>query len=99
MHVHYFIAFTVIRSWQKKSKPTKKTTRSSKEKLVATSSESSKGNEKVLSLAGFLLYITDKLKHDVPAVWCAILACGYDLQFDRHVQSRFHSENIILSFF
>ncbi|KAI8513246.1 putative E3 ubiquitin-protein ligase HTD4 [Branchiostoma belcheri] len=39
--------------------------------------------DKYLTLEGFLLFVADKTKQDARSVWKAILACGYDLHFDR----------------
>ena len=51
---------------------------------VAVSKDAAtKEEEKLLTLDGFLSYVLDKVKQDVRAVWRAMLACGYDLHFDR----------------
>lgn len=102
-----------------KGKPSKKSPRSSKEKVVlgvvekvnqrdkkpkgkdfseksskegATSDPvSTKGAKqswmpeeaKYLTLDGFLQYVMDSAKQDIRTVWRAILACGFDIHFER----------------
>lgn len=39
--------------------------------------------EKFLTLEGFHKFAVDRAKQDIRSVWRAILACGYDLHFDR----------------
>lgn len=39
--------------------------------------------EKFLTLEGFHRFSVDRAKQDVRSVWRAILACGYDLHFER----------------
>lgn len=38
---------------------------------------------KYLTLDGFLQYVMDSAKQDIRAVWRAILACGFDIHFER----------------
>ncbi|XP_077996372.1 putative E3 ubiquitin-protein ligase HECTD4 [Glandiceps talaboti] len=68
-------------------KRVKKQEKSAKETSEKTKTEDSKvkesSDDKVLTLEGFLQYVADKVKQDVRAVWRAIMACGYDLHFDR----------------
>lgn len=39
--------------------------------------------EKYLTLEGFHKFAVDRAKQDIRSVWRAILACGYDLHFER----------------
>lgn len=39
--------------------------------------------EKYLTLEGFHKFTIDRAKQDIRSVWRAILACGYDLHFER----------------
>lgn len=39
--------------------------------------------EKYLTLEGFHKFTVDRAKQDIRSVWRAILACGYDLHFER----------------
>ncbi|XP_036454105.1 probable E3 ubiquitin-protein ligase HECTD4 isoform X4 [Colossoma macropomum] len=39
--------------------------------------------EKYLTLEGFYKFTVDRAKQDIRSVWRAILACGYDLHFER----------------
>ncbi|XP_040202102.1 probable E3 ubiquitin-protein ligase HECTD4 isoform X1 [Rana temporaria] len=39
--------------------------------------------EKYLTLEGFHKFVVDKAKQDIRSIWRAILACGYDLHFER----------------
>ncbi|XP_043924358.1 probable E3 ubiquitin-protein ligase HECTD4 isoform X2 [Protopterus annectens] len=39
--------------------------------------------EKYLTLEGFHRFVVDRAKQDIRSVWRAILACGYDLHFER----------------
>lgn len=39
--------------------------------------------EKYLTLEGFHKFTLDRARQDIRNVWRAILACGYDLHFDR----------------
>ena len=39
--------------------------------------------EKYLTLDGFHKFAVDRAKLDIRSVWRAILACGYDLHFER----------------
>lgn len=39
--------------------------------------------EKFLTLEGFHKFAVDRAKQDIRSIWRAILACGYDLHFDR----------------
>lgn len=39
--------------------------------------------EKYLTLEGFHRFTVDRAKQDIRSVWRAILACGYDLHFER----------------
>uniref|UniRef100_A0A4W3K6B9 HECT domain E3 ubiquitin protein ligase 4 n=1 Tax=Callorhinchus milii TaxID=7868 RepID=A0A4W3K6B9_CALMI len=39
--------------------------------------------EKYLTLDGFQRFVVDRTKQDIRSVWRAILACGYDLHFER----------------
>lgn len=39
--------------------------------------------EKYLTLEGFHKFAVDRAKQDIRSMWRAILACGYDLHFDR----------------
>lgn len=39
--------------------------------------------EKFLTLEGFHKFAADRAKQDIRSIWRAILACGYDLHFDR----------------
>lgn len=39
--------------------------------------------EKYLTLEGFHRFAVDRAKQDIRSVWRAILACGYDLHFER----------------
>ena len=41
-------------------------------------------DERLLTLDGFLQWVTDKARHDVKHVWRALQACGYDVHFDRY---------------
>lgn len=41
--------------------------------------------EKYLTLEGFQKFAVDRAKQDIRSVWRAILACGYDLHFERLV--------------
>ena len=45
--------------------------------------EAAKEDDKLLTLDGFMNYVSDKVKQDVRVVWQGLLACGYDLHFDR----------------
>lgn len=38
---------------------------------------------KYLTLDGFLQYVMDSAKQDIRTVWRAILACGFDIHFER----------------
>lgn len=38
---------------------------------------------KYLTLDGFLQYVMDSAKQDIRAVWRALLACGFDIHFER----------------
>ncbi|KAK7934210.1 hypothetical protein WMY93_005106 [Mugilogobius chulae] len=40
-------------------------------------------DEKFLTLEGFHKFAVDRAKQDIRSVWRAILACGYDLHFER----------------
>lgn len=40
---------------------------------------------KYLTLDGFLQYVLDSAKQDIRSVWRAILACGFDIHFERLV--------------
>lgn len=42
-----------------------------------------KEEEKFLTLEGFIQFVIDTAKQDVNAVWRALLACGFDLHFER----------------
>ena len=42
-----------------------------------------KDEGKLLTLEGFLLYVVDKARQDIRAIWRALLACGFDLHFER----------------
>lgn len=42
-----------------------------------------KEEEKFLTLEGFIQFVIDTAKHDVNAVWRALLACGFDFHFER----------------
>ena len=44
---------------------------------------SSVPEEKYLTLEGFHKFAVDRAKQDIRSVWRAILACGYDLHFER----------------
>lgn len=44
---------------------------------------SSVPEEKYLTLEGFHKFVVDRAKQDIRSVWRAILACGYDLHFER----------------
>ena len=44
-----------------------------------------KDEGKLLTLSGFLLYMVDKARQDIRAVWHALMACGFDLHFERFV--------------
>lgn len=39
--------------------------------------------EKYLTLEGFHKFAIDRAKQDIRSLWRAILACGYDLHFER----------------
>lgn len=44
-----------------------------------------KEEERLLTLDGFLSYVIDEVKQDVRMLWRALLACGFDLHFERCV--------------
>lgn len=46
--------------------------------------------EKYLTLEGFHKFTVDRAKQDIRSVWRAILACGYDLHFERLAQTSPH---------
>ncbi|XP_053376532.1 probable E3 ubiquitin-protein ligase HECTD4 [Mercenaria mercenaria] len=52
------------------------------DKPVKTSS-TEKEERHCLTLDGFLQYVADQVKQDVRGVWRAILACGFDIHFER----------------
>lgn len=39
--------------------------------------------EKYLTLEGFHKFAVDRARQDIRSIWRAILACGYDLHFER----------------
>ena len=39
--------------------------------------------ERALTLNGFLQFVTDRAQGDATPVWRALMACGFDLHFDR----------------
>lgn len=39
--------------------------------------------EKYLTLEGFQKFAVDRAKQDIRSIWRAMLACGYDLHFER----------------
>ncbi|XP_053555727.1 probable E3 ubiquitin-protein ligase HECTD4 [Bombina bombina] len=39
--------------------------------------------EKYLTLEGFHRFVVDRAKQDIRSIWRAVLACGYDLHFER----------------
>ena len=43
----------------------------------------SKDDDKLLTLEGFMNYVTDRIRQDVRGVCQGLMACGYDLHFER----------------
>ncbi|XP_073792215.1 probable E3 ubiquitin-protein ligase HECTD4 [Danio rerio] len=54
-----------------------------KQLLTSIKKEIQVTEEKFLTLEGFYKFTLDRAKQDIRSVWRAILACGYDLHFDR----------------
>ncbi|XP_066272380.1 LOW QUALITY PROTEIN: probable E3 ubiquitin-protein ligase HECTD4 [Branchiostoma lanceolatum] len=66
-----------------KSKQQEKPAKPGKDHLAEEGAKRDAPEDRYLTLEGFLMFVADKTKQDARSVWKAILACGYDLHFDR----------------
>ncbi|XP_030623120.1 LOW QUALITY PROTEIN: probable E3 ubiquitin-protein ligase HECTD4 [Chanos chanos] len=66
-----------------KPKSPEKTRPDDKDQDKSPTKKSEVPEEKFLTLEGFHKFNVDRAKQDIRSVWRAILACGYDLHFER----------------